>query len=353
MKFSDLQFSIFKKFKFLLRRPKVVIITGEGRVCAKEAIFQVLKSHFRVGEEILIFESGLKERKKFEYLLKNSSLSVLVVTHVGEIPFDKDFFAGEREDTFEIRKLAKVLPVFGHLILNFDDETVREIKDETNLKEITFGLQEGADFQASDVKLNGGTNFKVNYKGNIVPIWLEKLFGKEQIYSALASAAVGRVFGLNLVEISQALKNYQGLFGKMRLIEGINKSWILDDSESATAITMIEAIEILGRIPNFKRKIAVLGDVIGIGKYTIEAHESIGERVAKNTDLLFTFGPRAKFIAQGAQEKGLNIEKIFQFDKIEDGKLKLQEEIKEGDLILVDGSKEMEMIKVVEEIKAV
>ena len=102
-----------------------------------------------------------------------------------------------------------------------------------------------------------------------------------------------------------------------------------------------------------KRKIAVLGDVIGIGKYTIEAHESIGERVAKNADLLFIFGPRAKFIAQGAQEKGLNIEKIFQFDKIEDGKLKLQEEIKEGDLILVDGSKEMAMQKIVEEIRKI
>jgi len=44
-------------------------------------------------------------------------------------------------------------------------------------------------------------------------------------------------------------------------------------------------------------------------------------------------------------------EKIFQFDTIDEGKLKLQDEIKEGDLILIDGSKEMEMGKVVEEIK--
>ena len=345
--------SLLNKIKFILKKPKVVIVTGEGRNCAKEAIYQVLKQYFKIDKEILIFETDLKEIEKFKFFVNKSSLPILVVTQVGDIPFDKDFFAGEREKTLAIRKLAKVMPAYGFLILNFDDETVREIKDETNLKEITFGFQEGADFQATDIKLNTGTNFKINYKGNIVPVWLEKLFGKEQVYSALVATAVGTIFDLNLVEISQALKNYQSLPGKMRLIEGIKHSWILDDSESATVFSMSEAIEILVKIQGFKRKIAVLGDVIGIGKYTIEAHEAIGERVAKNSDLLFTFGPRAKFIAQGATQKGMAFEKIFQFDTIEEGKLKLQEEIKEGDLILVDGSKEMGMAEIVEEIKRV
>ncbi len=347
--------NIFEKIKFLLNKPKVIIIVGKGRDLAKEAIFQVLKNHFKIGKEILIFNTDFrspKEINQFNFLIKNCSLPVLIISHIGEIPFDKDFFAGELEETIEVRKMAKILPPFSHLILNFDDETVREIKAETNLKELTFGFQEGADFRATDIKLNTGTNFKINYKGNVVPIWLEKLFGKEQIYAALASIAVGTIFGLNLVEISQALKNYFSLPGKMRLIEGIKRSSILDDSESATVFSMIEAVEILGKIQGFKRKIAVLGDVIGTGKYTIEAHETIGERVAKNADLLFTFGSRAKFIVQGALQKGMAVEKIFQFETIKEGKLKLQDEIKEGDLILVDGSKEMRMAKIVEEIKA-
>lgn len=348
--------NFLSKLKFLLRKPKVIIVTGEGMACAKEAILQVLKSYFKLGNEILILETDLTNSastEKLKFLIKHSSLPILVVTHIGDIPFDKKFFAGEREKTVEIRKLAKSLPPRGYLILNFDDETVREIKDETNLKEKTFGLQEGADFQATDIKLNAGTTFKINYKGNIVPVWLEKLFGKEQIYSALSAAVCGTIFDLNLVEISQALKNYYSLPGKMRLIEGIKNSSILDDSESATVFSMIEAIEILGGVQGFKRKIAVLGDVVGVGKYTIEAHEAIGDKVAKNADLLFTFGQRAKFIAQGAIQKGMALDKIFQFDTTEEGKLKLEDEIKEGDLILIDGSKEMEMGKIVEEIKAV
>jgi len=340
---KDFQFSIFNYqfWDFLLKKPKTVIVLGNGRACAKEAIFQVLRDHFKIPKEILIFDSDLKNAKEIEkinFLIKNSSLPILVITHFSDIPPDKDFFASEKEETKEIRKLAKSMPSFGYLVLNFDDETVREIKDETNLNEITFGFQERADFYASDIKINGGTNFKINYKGNVVPAWLNRTFGKEQIYSALAAAVVGTIFDLNLVEISQSLKNYKPLAGKMKAIEGINNSVILDDSESATVFSMIEAIEILGKILNYQRKIAVLGDVLGIGKYTIEAHEAIGERVAKNADLLFTIGQRAKFIVEGAKTKGMPLEKIFQFDNIEEAILKLKNEIKEGDLLLIDGS---------------
>ncbi len=343
---------IFRKIKFFLKKPKVIIVTGEGRTCAAEAISKVLKQGLETDKKVLVFETDLENQKKFEFLIRKSSLPILIVTRVGDIPPDKDFFAGDRGKTAKIRELAKIMPAQGYLLLNFDDETVREIKSEAHT--LTFGFQERADFRASDIKLNTGVNFKINYKGNIVPVWLEKLFGKEQIYSALAAAGVGVIFDLNLVEISQALKNYHSLPGKMRLIRGMKNSWILDDSESASVFSMIEAIEILGKIqgPGYGRKVAVLGDILGIGKYTIEGHEAIGEKVYTAADLLFTFGPRAKFIAQGAKSKGMAIEKIFQFDTIESGKNCLRNEIKERDLILIDGSAEMEMEKIVTEIKA-
>jgi len=47
----------------------------------------------------------------------------------------------------------------------------------------------------------------------------------------------------------------------------------------------------------------------------------------------------------------VGVDRIFQFDTIDDGKLKLRDEIKTRDFILVDGSKEMEMAKMVDEIK--
>jgi len=223
--------NFLSKLKFILKRPGVVIVAGEGRACAAEAIRKVLR---QVKNKILVIETELQRLDDLEFLVKKSSLPILVATHIGDIPFDRDFFARTEEKTKEIIKLAKILPPQGFLILNFDDETVRVIKDSNppTTRIYTFGFQEGADFRATDVKyqasegseggkegkalfdLNTGINFKINYKGNIVPFWLERLFGKEQIYSALSAAGVGVIFDLNLVEISQSLKNYQSLTGK-------------------------------------------------------------------------------------------------------------------------------------------
>ncbi|PIS39714.1 MAG: hypothetical protein COT33_00510 [Candidatus Nealsonbacteria bacterium CG08_land_8_20_14_0_20_38_20] len=183
---------IFTKIKFIWKKPKVVIITGEGGDCAKEAIFQVLKERFKIGSDLFIF--ALSNSKEIKFLIKNSSSPVLVVANIDAFPFD----------------LVEILPPQGYLVLNFDDETKPSARGFAP-RSCAFGFGQGADFRVSDIRQNSGTNFKINYQGNVVPVWLRGLFDKEHIYAALAGAAVGATLGLNLVEISQALKNYQPL----------------------------------------------------------------------------------------------------------------------------------------------
>jgi UDP-N-acetylmuramyl pentapeptide synthase len=60
---------------------------------------------------------------------------------------------------------------------------------------------------------------------------------------------------------------------------------------------------------------------------------------------------RAKFIAEGAIIKGMKKENIFSFNTPEEAGISLQNEIKEGDLILIDGSKELAMEKIIKEIQ--
>lgn len=217
--------NLLSKLKFILKKPKVIIVAGSGRTSAKKAVFQVLNRYPEAGKDVLISESDLKNPRDIEelkFLIDKSSLFVLVATHTGDILSERDSIVGNKETIEEIRKLSKTIPPQNcWLILNFDDEATREISDVPNLKTITFGFQQGADFKASDINLNGrdarsareagepvlGTNFKINYKGNIVPVWMDGICNKEQIYSTLAAACVGTILGLNLIEISQALKN--------------------------------------------------------------------------------------------------------------------------------------------------
>lgn len=175
-------------------------MTGSGRQAAKEAIGQVLGRHFRVGREVLLVDA------EDGFFIKNSRLPILLITHFGEHQPEREFFSGEAEQVAGVTKLAEILPNRAHLILNFDDETVREIKNKSKAHVLTFGFGARADMRVSDVS---GTNFKINFEGNIVPVWLEGLSGKEHIYAALAAAAVGEALGLNLVEISEALRYYK------------------------------------------------------------------------------------------------------------------------------------------------
>lgn len=207
--------NFLSKIIFFFKRPKVIVITGNYSQTAAEAVFIVLERYFKVKNfsesilpnildiyknEILIFKTDLTKSTgagKFKFFLEKSSFPILIATTKDE------FFK-------EIKQTIQDFTSSICLILNFDNEIVKEIKSEITFHLLTFGFQEGADFRATDIHLNKvGTNFKINYKGNIVPFWLEKTFNKEQIYNALIAVSVGVVLGINLVEISKSLKSYK------------------------------------------------------------------------------------------------------------------------------------------------
>ena len=346
------------KLFFSFKKPKAVLISGNGRETAKEAIFKVYSRHFRVGKEIIICNDS---DKNAGFFIKKSQLPILAVSRIGEYHPEKEFFAGEISEAREIEKLANLLPSRGYLILNFDDETVRDLKNKSIAHHITFGFGVRADVTASDIVLTQfptlGTNFKINYEGNIVPCWLENLFGKDNIYAALAASSIGLALGLNLVKASQALKDFKGLPGTMQLMPGIKNSRILDDSENASPLSMLESLGILKEINGVQRKIAVLGDMLELGKHTQEAHKNIGRIAKEYTDVLIVVGPRAQDIKDGALEvypssggRGINPANIFEFLDSYHAAEFIKTFVQKGDLVLVKGSQGMRMERIVEAI---
>ncbi|MBU2540050.1 hypothetical protein KJ786_02725 [Patescibacteria group bacterium] len=203
---------IFKTI-FRLKKIKVIIVSGKGKSLAVESISHILESNFKVKKlikktpnlfdilikNVFIIETNLESEKIFKKmaeLVRLSPLPILVVTHMVEI----------LKEIKQISELAQLIPSYGFLVLNFDDKSAVKINDTANLKDITFGFEQGADFMASDVNTdNEGANFKINHNGKSIPIWQDSV-GKEHVYSALATSCVGTILGLNLVEISEALK---------------------------------------------------------------------------------------------------------------------------------------------------
>ncbi|TSC95614.1 MAG: UDP-N-acetylmuramoyl-tripeptide--D-alanyl-D-alanine ligase [Parcubacteria group bacterium Athens1014_26] len=256
----------------------------------------------------------------------------------------------------EKSKIIESLSNTGFAVLNFDDRTVLEMKQRTRAHVATFGFGSGAEVRITNFENKMSNNspvgiaFKLNYGGSFVPVRIDGCFGKAQAYAVAAASCVGLIFGMNLVKISEALLNYQSPPQRARLLVGIKQTYIIDDSYNASPLSMQNSIEAVKSLKT-KRKIGVLGDMMEIGKYTSDAHQAIGKMAGKVFDLLVTVGMRGKLIADGAARAGMPKKNIYSFDSADEAKLKVQELMKKGDLILVKASHSVGLEKVVEEIK--
>lgn len=213
--------NFIKKIIFLINKPSVVLIAGNRRLFTGDIIFRILKTKFTVRKifnsdfplcqnkkEILILTPKLSDAKNlesFKFLIKKSNQPILVLAYLNETFPDEE----KQEEVKKICELAKYFPARGFIIDNFDSSIIQQIKNEISARLLTYGFQEGADFRATDInKSEQETNFKINYEGDIVPFWLKNIFEEKEIYSVLATICVGTIKGINLVEISQALKSY-------------------------------------------------------------------------------------------------------------------------------------------------
>lgn len=317
----------------------------------------ILKLIFRSSyPEILILEYGADRPGDLKYLLEIARPQIGVVTAIGDIPVHVEFYSGPDAVAREKARLVEALPAIGFAILNYDDEAVYEMRDKTRAHVMTYGFGDRADIQVTNFENRSegsrpvGISFKLEYGGSFVPVRLDGAFGKVQAYAAAAAAAVGFAFGMNLVRIAEALNYYQVPARRGKLVLGVKNTYIMDDSYNASPLSVRAAIE-TARSFKAKRRIAVLGDMLEIGKYAIEAHENIGRLVDKVFDILVTVGPRAKFIADSANKSGMAKKNIYVFDTATEARQSVQDILKKGDLVLVKGSRAIGLDKIVEEVR--
>ena len=310
----------------------------------------------RAYPEILILEYGVDKPGDMKYLLEVARPQIGIVTAIGDLPVHIEFFTSRESLIREKAKLISSLPATGFAILNADDADVLGMKENSKAKIITFGFSEEADLKIGNLTTSFGENFrgitfKLTYNGSSVPVRLKNVLGKAQSYAAAAAAATGLMFGLNLVKIAEALAIYSPPPGRFKIIPGIKESTIIDDTYNAAPLAMRGALETLGEL-DAPRKIAVLGDMLEIGKWTIEAHEEIGRLAAKAVQILITVGEKAKFIAESARGAKMPKDSVFDFfDIYEAGKF-LQGLIRAGDVVLVKASQSVRLEKIVKEVMA-
>lgn len=396
---------ILKKYN-----PKIIGITGSvGKTSSKEAIFTVLSSHFRVrkneknynneiglpltvigsmsGEdsairwigvflkaliviifpfeypEVLVLEMGADRPGDIKYLASFIPCQASVITDVSGSHLE--YFKTISRVGEEKWNLVESLKDGSFAAINIDNPEIAKLKSKSkkdNITFLTFGFSDEADIQAKEVFYNysqeennthdeiRGLSFKLNYKGTSLPVRLNNILAKHNIYAALAGVAVGIGFKLNLVEIAAALENFSMPCGRMNLIPGIKNTSVVDDTYNSSPVSASAALEVLKDVKS-SRKIAVMGDMLELGINNESGHKEVARKFLEvKGDIFFAVGKRMQFAAEELRKHNIGADRLFVFSDPNLAAKKLKEILQSGDLVLVKGSQGMRMEKIVEEI---
>ncbi|MFZ2886398.1 MAG: UDP-N-acetylmuramoyl-tripeptide--D-alanyl-D-alanine ligase [Minisyncoccia bacterium] len=386
-------------------QPKIIAVTGSaGKTTTKDAIFCVLSDgrHVRKSEKsynselgvpltILGLESGwgspwrwllnilkraLVVARPHEYPewlvlevgadrpgdIRNIARwlrpNIAVITSIPDVPVHVEFFNSPHALANEKKRLAEYLKHDGILVINGDDVHTKNILHEHRDQAVSFGFEGQNAFVATEAgiqyenKRPVGMHFFCNHSGTKLSVSLFYALGKPRVYSALAALAVAESVGVSQEQAADALRAWEPPPGRMRILEGIKGSLIIDDTYNSSPVAAAAALDTLKEIKHFKKKIACLGDMLELGRFSKDAHMAIGKQAAKTVKQLVTVGFRARAIAESALDAGLPESVVRQYDANESvraGK-ELEPDIDKNTIILIKGSQGMRMEKTVEEI---
>jgi len=343
----------------------IIGVESGGKSIGKwiKIIFSAVKMIIKKTEypDVLILEMGVDRPYDMEKMLKIVKPDIGILTGIGKFPPHLKYFKNAKHIAKEKSMLIRSLRKRNVAILNYDDEVVKNLIENTRAKIITYGFGDSAVIKAEEIFLGDrkwkiksgliGMSFKISYQGTTIPFRLPFSLGRGHIYAALSAVSVGIHFGYNLVEISEILSNYKPLSGRMNLIKGINNSLIINDTFNSNPASAMSALETLKKL-DAVRRLAVLGDMLELGEYCETGHREIGKFVVRSADLLFTYGEGGRIIFEQAKKSGMKENQVFHFDDVNDLIKLLKNTIKSTDAILVKGSRAMRMENIVKEIIA-
>ena len=345
----------------------VIAITGSnGKTTAKDMTAHVLSSRYNVLEneisknnliglpltllrleakhDIAILEMGMNHLGEIARLSEIAKPDIGVVTNIG--PSHLEFLGTLRNVFIAKSELLRHLSKEGLAVLNKDDRYLGNIKG-LKCKKIYFGIEKKCRFQAKDLlyrenkwffSLDTNEGFELS------------LLGRHNIYNALIAVLVARQFKIDFSTIRKTIKSFRQPCPMRLEFKNIRGVEVLDDSYNSNPLSMECAVDALAKYDTDGKRIVVTGDMLELGKKAKNMHEVIGRLVASSpVDILITLGRLSKFMNKEAKRKGM--QGIYHARSHEDAAGFLRRLTKPGDVVLVKGSRAMQMEKVIEEFK--
>jgi UDP-N-acetylmuramoyl-tripeptide--D-alanyl-D-alanine ligase len=344
-------------------KTRVVAITGSaGKTTTKEAIAEFLSGTFRVVKnkgnlnnhiglplslmqlrtepDVAVMELGMNHAGEISTLVAIAQPDVRVWTNVGDAHIG--FFASPdaiAQAKAEILERATPSTV---LVCNADDGRVMSRARSFTGRMVSFGSVPGATVRATgieDLALDGMRAQVTTPAGEFD--LRTPLLGRGTLSNVLAATAVALEFGVAPHEIAERAVRLRAADRRgavHRLRGGVT---LIDDSYNSSPAALKQALEVVHQERNGRRKLAVLGEMLELGAHSLALHEECGRAAAEGrVDVLFTVGGGpARAMAEAAAQAGMAEGTVHYLDNSEAAADAVAAELRDGDVVLVKGSR--------------
>jgi UDP-N-acetylmuramoyl-tripeptide--D-alanyl-D-alanine ligase len=297
--------------------------------------------------DVAVVELAMRGLGQIARLAQAARPEVGVITNIGHAHIE---ILGSQENIARAKgELLEALPPDGLAVLNGDDTWVRSQAAKSRARAVYFGLGEGTDFRAEGVEPVGteGVRFKVSGPCGTGEVFVP-LPGRFTALNALAAIAVGHYFGLSLEEMCSGLEAFRPSAMRLNLTRRPDGVLIIDDSYNANPTSMRGALETLKDVAGHRRKVAILGDMLELGEYGLDAHREIGRLAAEvGVDCLITAGPLSVHLAEAARTEGLPAAQVLICQDARAAAEAARQAVRPGDVVLVKASRGMHFEEVV------
>jgi UDP-N-acetylmuramoyl-tripeptide--D-alanyl-D-alanine ligase len=350
---------------------QVVAVTGtNGKSTTKEMIASIIETKYKtlktqgnlnnhIGlpltllarkpeHEVGVLEMGMSAAGEIKRLAEIAKPDIGVITnisagHLEQLKTIKDVQAAKGE-------LFDSLNEEGTAIVNADDPLVLELAKSLHAKKITYGIEQTADVQASNIQNKGSHGFTFTAKifNQSISVNLSQI-GYCNIYNALAALAAGHSLGISGKDMSRGLEKYQQIPQRNEQIhyEGVT---LINDAYNANPQSMREALKTLSEFNTQGKRFLIVGDMLELGPLSESAHHELGQEVIlSKVDHLVTVGPLASLVAESAKKNPRHPLQIGKFNTHAEAVNYLLRNVEKGDCLLVKGSRGAKMENVIQE----
>ncbi len=365
--FTDLA----KNFRNSLKDIKIVAITGSnGKTTTKDLIAQVLQPNFKVAKtignlnnhigvprtllrlgadiDVGVIEMGTDGFGQIDFLTNMVKPDIAILTNVGDshlhVLKTKELVAKEKVD------IVKGLSDDGIFIYNLDNEYIKNEVKSRNIRQriITFGKDPEADYNIVIEKTtNNGSTFRLNGE-----VYRTSNLGAHQVYNATCAIIISKLFGVDqdLVRRQLEINHSSSMRSELVNCKGFD---ILNDSYKSNPQSLKSALDTLDILSGYKRKIAIIGDMLELGDQEEELHREIGRYIDPNkVDYLLLTGPLSRFTAEEAKKR-FPFEHVFYLNSKNDLIDKAKYLIQKNSLVLVKASRSLRLEEIVEALELI